>query len=186
MELVAIGCSTGGLQALQTLLGGLAPCPRTAFVAVLHTASASVDLLCQLLARESPMPVMEAEERMPVRPGVLQLAPPGYHLLIGRDRHFALTVDPKVCFVRPSIDVLFESAADAYRANMARVILTGANEDGALGLRCVRRHGGAALVQDPEEAESPAMPRAALATAGADHCLPLAAIAIELNRMCLS
>ncbi|GAA0521710.1 chemotaxis protein CheB [Pigmentiphaga daeguensis] len=186
MELVAIGCSTGGLKALQILLRGLAPCPRTAFVVVIHTASADADSLRRLLARDTPMPVQEAQERAPVLPGVLYVAPPGYHLLIGADHYFYLNVDPKVCFVRPSIDVLFESAADAYRHRMAGVILTGANDDGARGLRCVRQAGGIALVQDPEEAEASGMPEAALSLAGADHCLRLADIASELNRMCLS
>jgi len=186
MDLVAIGCSTGGLRALQVLLRGLAPCPRTAFVVVIHTASADADSLCQLLARDTSMSVQEAQERAPVLPGVLYVAPPGYHLLIGRDQYFYLNVDPKVCFVRPSIDVLFESAADAYRNRMAGVILTGANDDGARGLRCVRRRAGIALVQDPEEAEASSMPEAALSLAGADHCLALAGIASELNRMCLS
>lgn len=185
MELVAIGCSSGGLQALQVLLHNLAPCPLTAFALVIHTASADSDALCHLLARHAPMPVREAEERMPTNPGVLHVAPPGYHLLIGSDRHFSLTVDPKVCFVRPSVDVLFESAADAYRDRMAGVILTGANDDGARGLRRVRQLGGVALVQDPEEAESSTMPQAALSIAGADYCMPLVDIANELNRMCL-
>jgi len=185
MELVAIGCSTGGLRALQVLLRGLAPCPGTAFVVVIHTASADADSLCHLFARHAPMPVLEAVERTPARPGVLHVAPPGYHLLIGSDRHFSLTVDPKVCFVRPSVDVLFESAADTYRDRMAAVILTGANDDGARGLRRVRQLGGVALVQDPEEAESSIMPQAALSIAGADYCMALADIANELNRMCL-
>ncbi|VCU72124.1 Chemotaxis response regulator protein-glutamate methylesterase [Pigmentiphaga humi] len=184
MELVVIGCSTGGLRALQVLLGGLAPCPATAFVAAIHTASADTGLLCELLAPWTSMPVVEAQERTPVRSGTLQLAPPGYHLLIGTDRHFQLSVDPKISFVRPSVTVLLESAAAAYRDRLAGVILTGANDDGAAGLLAVRAHGGLALVQDPLEAQAPAMPQAALDLAGADHCLSLAGLAATLNRIC--
>ena len=113
----------------------------------------------------------------------IHLAPAGYHLLIERDRCFAYSVDEPVHYSRPSIDVLFESAADAYGAGLAGVMLTGASPDGAKGLMRIRQAGGLAIVQDPAEALASAMPQAALDQAGADHCLPLARIAPLLNEL---
>lgn len=185
-ELVAIGCSAGGLYALQVVLGGLAPNLPAAVVIVNHTGSSDVQMICDLLAPYSHLPVVEATERCELRSGVVHVAPSGYHLLIGKDRHFELSLDPKVCFVRPSIDVLFESAADVYGSNLVGVILTGANHDGAQGLQRIRRLGGIGIVQDPTEAQAPVMPQTALELAGADHCLPLARIALQINRLCLS
>jgi two-component system chemotaxis response regulator CheB len=104
--------------------------------------------------------------------------------LVERDATFSLSVDPKICFVRPSIDVLFQSAADAYGPGLAAVVLTGANEDGAAGLKRVRDRGGIGIVQDPAEAEAPEMPAAALMLAGADHVLPLERIPALLNSFC--
>lgn len=183
---VAIGCSAGGLTALERLLGGLLPGLPQAFLVCCHTGSATVDLMCELLVRHAAMPVEEAREREAPCAGVAYVAPSGYHLLVEPDGRFALSVDPRVSFARPSIDVLFASAAEAYGEGLVGVILTGANSDGADGLAAVRARGGLAIVQRPDDAESPAMPQAALERAGADHCLPLAAIAPLLNRICLS
>lgn len=184
VQLVAIGCSAGGLHALQVLLAGLDPGLRAAVVIVSHTASSDVQMMCDLLARHSPLPVIEATERCQARSGVVHVAPSGYHLHIGMAHRFELSLDPKVCFVRPSIDVFFESAADVYRARLAGVVLTGANHDGAQGLQRIRHLGGLAIVQDPAEAEVSVMPRTALEVAGADYCLPLAHIASQINRLC--
>ncbi len=186
MDLVAIGCSSGGLHALQTLLRGLAPSLPAALVVVCHTASEDVSLLCELLARHSTLPVCEASERQTIQPGRVYVAPTNYHLLIDSSQRFLLSVDSKVCFVRPSIDVLFESAADVYGEKMIGVVLTGANHDGAQGLKRIRGQGGLAIVQNPADAEFSTMPQAALEHAGADQCLDLAAIAAEINRICLS
>lgn len=184
VEAIAIGCSAGGLRALQRLLAGLSPRLAVPLLVVCHTGSDDVALLCELLARHSPLPVREARERRPVDSRVVHVAPSGYHLLIERNRSFSLSIDPKVCFVRPAIDVLFESAADAYGAGLVGTILTGANEDGAMGLKRIRGKGGIGIVQEPADAEAPEMPAAALALAGADHVVPLAAIAAVLNRVC--
>jgi two-component system chemotaxis response regulator CheB len=183
---IVIGCSAGGLVALEHLLGGLLPGLPQPFLVCCHTGSSSVELMCELLARHAPMRVEEAREREVPAGGTVYVAPSGYHLLVESDGRFALSVDPRVSFARPSIDVLFASAAEAYGRGLAGVILTGANSDGAAGLAAVRDHGGLAIVQRPDDAESPAMPQAALDRAGADHCLPLAAIAPLLNRICLS
>ena len=183
IELVVVGCSAGGLRALHTLLGGLhARFPRP-IVAVCHTGSDDVSLLCELLARSSPLPVEEATERTSPLPGRVYIAPSGYHLLLGRDGRFALSIDARVGFARPSIDVLFDSAAAACAGRVAAVMLTGANSDGAEGYARVRERGGMGIVQDPADAEVDVMPAAALALAGADHCLPLVEIAPLLNRL---
>jgi two-component system chemotaxis response regulator CheB len=184
IEAVVVGCSAGGLKALHTLLSGLDADLPVPMIIVAHTASDDVGTLCQLLGRSSPLPVEEAQERHLPRPGCIYLAPTGYHLYLEQDGRFALSIDAKVCHVRPSIDVLFESAADAFGPRLAAIVLTGANEDGAAGLVAVRRHGGIAIVQDPEEAEVPAMPAAALAQAGADYCLPLGELAGVVNGLC--
>lgn len=184
-EAIAIGCSTGGLQALKRLLGALDPSMPAGILLCSHSGSPNVDTLCELLARHCPLPVAEAGERQPIRPGVVHLAPPGYHLLVESGRRFALSVDPPEWFSRPSVDVLFSSASEVYGEALVGVVLTGASPDGARGLYSVRRHGGIAIVQEPDDARAPAMPRAALELAGADHCLPLARIAPLLNRLCL-
>lgn len=182
-EAIVIGCSAGGLRALRALIDALDPQLPQAVVVCSHSAGDSAELLCALLSRRGTLPVCEARERSPVRPGTIHVAPAGYHLLIERDRHFALSVDPLVHFSRPAIDVLFESAADAYGPATVGVMLTGANADGAEGLVRIRRAGGLGVVQDPAEAEVPVMPQAALDRAGADHCLPLARIAPLLNAL---
>lgn len=184
-QAIVIGCSAGGLTALESLFAGLDPALPLPIVACCHTGSATVDLMCELLAQHATLPVEEARERSLLRGGVIHVAPSGYHLLVETSRRFALSVDQRVSFARPSIDVLFESAAEAYRGGLIGVVLTGANSDGADGLLHVRQGGGLAIVQQPEDAEVPAMPAAALERAGADYCLPLAAIAPLLNRLCV-
>jgi two-component system chemotaxis response regulator CheB len=184
-QAIVIGCSAGGLTALETLFSALLPNLEQAIVVCCHTGSSTVELMCELLAQHATLPVIEASERASLEAGVIQVAPSGYHLLVETSRRFALSVDERVSYARPSIDVLFESAAEAYREALIGVVLTGANSDGAEGLAWVRRNGGLAIVQDPADAEATAMPTAALEIAGADYCVPLAAIAPLLNRLCL-
>lgn len=184
-RLIVIGCSAGGLHALQIVLGGLNPQLPVPVVVVTHTASADVTLLCDLLRRHTRLPVIEAAERCAPVAGTVHIAPSGYHLLISREGRFELSVDAKVCFVRPSIDVMFVSAASTCGSRLIGVVMTGANHDGADGLAAIRHAGGLAIIQDPAEAEVPVMPQASLDVAGADHCLRLAAIAPLINRICL-
>ncbi|NID16980.1 chemotaxis protein CheB [Luteibacter yeojuensis] len=180
-----MGCSAGGITALQRVLPGLDRRLPAPVVVCCHTGSANVSLLVELIGQVSSLPVIEARERARVEPGTVHVAPSGYHLLVEEDLHFSLSVDAKVSFARPSIDVLFETAADAWRERVVGVLMTGANGDGAHGLASIRRNGGYAVVQDPDEAEAKAMPLAGLRIAGADVCLPLDAIAITLNELCL-
>lgn len=182
---IVMGCSAGGFTALQRVLPLLDPRLSVPVVVCSHTGSADVSLMVELLGQVSSLPLAEARERAPVLGGMVHVAPSGYHLLVEGDLRFSLSVDERVSFARPSIDVLFETAADAWRERVIGVLMTGANSDGAHGLAAIRRAGGHAIVQDPDDAESKAMPLAGLRIAGADACLPLDAIAATLNELCL-
>lgn len=182
---VVLGCSTGGLRALSTLLAALRPDLAVPVIVVCHRSQDDDDaLLVELLSRHSALPVGEAGEREPARPGRVHVAPPGYHLLLEADGRFMLSVDPRVRHVRPSVDVLFASAAEVHGAGLLAAVLTGANDDGADGLLAVRRHRGYAVVQDPAEAEAPQMPQAALKRAGADAVMGLVHLAALINERC--
>ena len=183
VELIALGASAGGIAALMTVLEALPRGFPVPLVVIVHLGENDDNQLAPLLARHSAIAVEEVEDKTPLTPRTVHLAAPGYHLLLERDRSFALSVDPKVCGVRPSVDVLFESVADALPGRAIGVILTGSNQDGARGLKAIRDSGGIAVVQDPADAFAPAMPAAALATAGADHIVPLAGIGPLLVRL---
>ena len=182
-ELVVIGTSYGGLQALSVLLEGVPVDFPAAVVIVQHRSKDSDDTLANLLQERSRLPLREAEDKEAIEPGTVYLAPPDYHTLV-EDRAFSLSVDAPVVFSRPSIDVLFETAADAYGPRAIGVVLTGANADGAAGLRHVKRRGGYAIAQDPSTAAGPAMPRAAIAAVDVDAVLPIEAIAGRLVQLC--
>ena len=173
---VAIGASAGGIDAVFTLLQGLEPPMDAAVIVGLHLPPQHDSQLVQVFGHRTGVPVQEARPRAPVRPGVVYVAPAGYHLLVEQDRTFSLSCDPPVLFSRPSIDVLFESCAEAYGSQLLGMILTGANEDGAAGLAAVKRLGGLAAVQDPAEAAHPTMPAAALQAADPDFALPLSGL----------
>jgi two-component system, chemotaxis family, protein-glutamate methylesterase/glutaminase len=178
-----VGSSAGGLRAVSTLLSGIPADFAAAVVVAQHRSVASSDALARLLQASSPLPVREAEDKDPLTPGQVYLAPPDYHLLVDRNA-LSLSVTDRVQYSRPSIDVLFESAADSYGSHVVAVVLTGANADGAKGLARVHAAGGVTVVQDPETAESAAMPQAALATGAADKVLPLSEIATFLVHLC--
>jgi len=163
IELVAIGASWGGLQAVERVLGAL-PADFGAAVVIAQHRQADADLsrLEQLLGAHCLLDVVEAEDKQPLVPGSVIVAPADYHLLVERGS-VALSVDPPLNYSRPSIDVLFTSAADAYAERVAGVVLTGANADGADGLARIASRGGPAIVQDPATAERREMPDAALA-----------------------
>jgi two-component system chemotaxis response regulator CheB len=180
IEAVVIGCSAGGLDALRRVLGALPTGFPATVIVVAHTAPGGDNLLPSLLAKICRLPVSEAQEREPALPGQVYVAPPNYHLLIEPNRIFALSVDERVCFVRPSIDVLFQSAADAYGERLVGVILTGANSDGAQGLKAIKAAGGFTLVQDPVSAYANTMPKAAIATGAVDKILQLDDLAEEI------
>ena len=160
LGLIVIGVSAGGLKALATLLQGLGP-DFTIPIAIVQHRSRDSDSLALVLQEYTPLRLREIEDKMPIEPGNVYVAPPDYHTLID-DGHFALSVDAPVVYSRPSIDVLFESAADELGERLAGIVLTGANQDGARGLRRIVQRGGRAIVQDPDSAEVGVMPRAAL------------------------
>jgi two-component system chemotaxis response regulator CheB len=179
-EALVIGCSAGGLDALRIVLEALPAGYRLAVIIVSHSSPDGANLLPSLLAKSCRLPVSEAGEREPVLPGHVYVAPPNYHLLIEPNRSFALSVDQRVCFVRPSVDVLFQSAADVYGAGLIGLILTGANNDGAEGIKAIKAAGGLTLVQDPAEAYADVMPKAAIATGAVDKRLSLQALTLEI------
>lgn len=181
-EAVVIGASAGGSAALAQLLPRLPATLLLAIIVVRHLHSSQVGLPFPHQTRDWALPVKEADEKEPVRPGWIYFAPPNYHLLIESDRTFVLSIDERVNYVRPSIDVLFESAADVYGAHLIGVILSGANQDGAVGLRRIKERGGLTVVQDPATAEVALMPQAALAMTQIDYVLPPVEIGVLLAR----
>jgi two-component system chemotaxis response regulator CheB len=184
VRLVAVGCSWGGLAALTTLLGAL-PSDLDAAVVVVQHRGPDESQLGQLLHERSALPVREVDDKDEILPRQVFLGPPGYHLLI-EPGTFALSTDAPVHHARPSLDVLFESAADAYGRDCIGVVLTGASADGAAGLARIAAAGGAALVQDPGTSERHEMPAAALAAAARAISLPLDGIAPAIADLCAS
>jgi two-component system chemotaxis response regulator CheB len=162
VDLVVIGGSAGAVEILGLVASHLTARFAPAMAVVVHMAQDARAMLPQILSAPGRPPMKVAEDKEPVVPGTVYFAPPGYHLLVEVEHTFALSVDEPEHFSRPSINVLFESAADAYQARVAGVILSGANSDGAAGLRAIAEAGGTALVQKPDTADSPAMPQAAL------------------------
>ena len=182
-RLVAIGASAGGFQALSVILGQL-PADFAASIAIVqHRRPDESSLLAELLGQRSNLPVIEPYHGAALQPGHVYIAPADYHLLV-EPGALSLSVDAPVNWSRPSIDVLFESAAGAYGRRSVGVILTGANADGALGAERLAAAGGVLLVQDPATADSPACPSAALARVPAATVLPVGAIAERLVELC--
>ncbi|MCU0548247.1 MAG: chemotaxis protein CheB [Leptolyngbya sp. Prado105] len=178
-----MGTSLGGLSALQTMLKGVPEHFTAAIAIVQHRDRGSTEMLSRILQQESVLPVLEVEDKEPICPSSVYLAPPDYHLLV-ESECFSLSVDPPVAFSRPAIDVLFESAAKAHRQRVVGVILTGANQDGAAGLAAIKANGGTAIVQDPRTAECPIMPEAALSRSQVDYVVPLHQISSILVTLC--
>lgn len=181
IRLIVIGASAGALQALSAILPELPADFPVPVLIVVHVPADRDNMIAPLFQAKCAMTVREAEDKEPAQPGVIHFAPPGYHLLVEADGTLSLSTEEEVLYSRPSIDVLFESAADAFGPDAMGVILTGANPDGAAGLRAIAAAGGMALVEDPAAAYAPAMPQAALAACPAAHVLPLGEIAAFLR-----
>lgn len=159
---VIIGASAGALEALSAILPGLpAAYPYPIFV-VVHLPPSKRSVLAEIFDKKCRLRAIEAEDKEPVEAGVIYFAPPNYHLLLEGRTHVALSNEEEVFFSRPSIDVAFESAADAWGDGLTAIVLTGANQDGARGLQSVIRSGGTAIVQLPDNAYARAMPDAAI------------------------
>jgi two-component system chemotaxis response regulator CheB len=175
-DLLCIGASWGGLNAVGRVLSDLPPELDLPIAIAQHRhRDAPAEMLAELLGTKAKRPVLDVEDKMPIEAGHVYIAPPNYHLLVERDS-FALSVDEHIQFARPSIDVLFETAANAYGAGVIGIILTGANADGAHGLARIKNAGGVAVIQDPLGATRRTMPDAAIAATVADAILPLEAI----------
>jgi two-component system chemotaxis response regulator CheB len=184
-EVVVIGTSLGGLEAVATLLGALPGGFRLPVVIAQHRAVAAPGDgdLASMWRRHTALTVGDAEDKAPLVPGHVYIAPADYHLLIEARGLFALSTEAPVQWARPSIDVLFESAADVYGEAVIGVVLTGASADGSRGIRAIRAAGGCALVQDPAGAECDVMPRAALAATPVNHVLGLREIGRVLGAL---
>jgi len=172
-EAIVIGVSSGGMNAMKTIFSLLPANFSTPIVIVQHIGSHSENVWIQLLNDKSKLEIKEADEKEIIEKGKVYIAPANYHLLIERDKTFSLTIDEKVNFARPSIDVLFESAAEAYQNKLIGVILTGSNNDGTKGIRRIKDYGGLTIVQDPDTAESGFMPASVIASFLPDYVLPL-------------
>jgi two-component system chemotaxis response regulator CheB len=176
IEALVIGGSAGGVDALLALLPALPAGFALPVVCILHLPPDRHSRLAELFDERAALPVVEALDKMPIEPGTVYFAGSGYHLSVERDLTFSLSCEPPVHFARPSIDVLMASCAEAWGAGLAGVLVSGANQDGAEGMEQIRRHGGLAIVQDPLEAQAPAMPSHAIARGAAHLVLPLAEI----------
>lgn len=182
ISIVVVGASWGGLAALSRLVSGLPGDLPVPLAVVQHRGRHADNLLASLLQDATSLRVVDVEDKEPLEPGCVYLAPANYHMLVDAG-HLTLTLDPMVRFSRPSIDVTFVSAADAYPGATLGVVLTGANDDGSRGLRHIVNRGGKAIVQDPETAESPTMPAAARAAVPEAVVLPLAKISARIIEM---
>ncbi len=177
IEAVVIGTSAGGVEALSVVLPALPAGVCAPVFAVLHLPRERPSLLADIFAAKCRVPVREAVDKDPIEPGTIYFAPPDYHLLIEEGPAIALSADEPVHHSRPSVDVLFESAAEVFGPGLLAILLTGGNQDGAAGLAAVGDAGGVTVVQDPAEAQAPMMVEAALARGPIDYQLRLEAIA---------
>ena len=184
-ELICVGASWGGFEAFRRLLTDIPADVDVPIVLAQHRHPDSAGAaLAELLSLRTQRRIVDAEDKMPIERNLVYLAPPDYHLLV-QPGSFALSLDARVQWARPSIDVLFESAAYAYGPGAIGIILTGANEDGAAGLAAIKQHGGVAIVQDPAGATRRAMPEAAIAATVADAILPLDEIGKFVYGLCM-
>jgi two-component system chemotaxis response regulator CheB len=182
-QIIVIGGSAGAMAALSKLLPVFPAGYPLPIVIAQHLHPWQDDYHLEHFGDQCALTVKEAADKESVEAGTIYFAPPNYHLLINDDKTFSLSIDDKVNYARPSIDVLFESAVDVYAPWLVGVILTGANNDGAEGLRLIKESGGVTIVQDPQTAESAYMPKAALAATKVDYVLPLPEIGELLLEM---
>lgn len=179
-EIVALAASAGGLQALSQVLSGLPADFPAPIVVVQHLDPRHRSLMAEILGRRTKLRVQQAQDKDTLEPGVVYIAPPGYHLLVNRGGTLSLSHSELVHFVRPSADLLFESVAASYKDRAIAVQLTGTGRDGAMGIEAVKKMGGTTIAQDEKNAEYSGMPSAAIATHKVDFVLPLDEIASAL------
>lgn len=183
VEAIVMGVSAGAVEALTKLLPTLRPGFRLPIAIVVHVPADRRSAMAELFRAKCALDVREAEDKEALTPGTIYFAPPDYHLLVEADRTFSLSCDAPVLFSRPSIDVLFESAADAFGPRLIGIVLTGANADGARGLKAIIDAGGQGIVQTPSSAFASAMPEAALGISPSAISMTLEAIAAYLAQI---
>lgn len=183
LDAIVIGGSAGALEALAVILPALPADFPLPVLLVIHIPPNKPSYLVEVLGRSTQLSVKEAEDKEPLCAGTLYVAPPSYHLLVERQRILSLSVDEPIHFSRPSIDVLFESAAEAYGAALLGLLLTGANADGARGIARIKEAGGVTMVQAPQTSSSPEMPEAALRLTRVDHVLPPLELGVLLSAL---
>jgi two-component system chemotaxis response regulator CheB len=186
VDAVVVGASAGGVEALLKIFRTLPRGYRLPILTVLHVPDQRRSHLAEVFAQNLKIPVKEADDKETIAPGTLYFAGPGYHLSVESDFSLSLSQEERVFHSRPSIDVLFESAADAFGERLAGVLLTGANNDGARGMARISEYGGLTVVQDPAQALARTMPDAALALHTPDFLLPLpdiGSLLVELERI---
>ncbi|MDD4972714.1 MAG: chemotaxis protein CheB [Bacteriovorax sp.] len=183
IEAVVIGTSAGGIEALEKILSVLSESYPLPIIIVLHLPAGKPSLLPEVFKHKVKLKVKEAAEKESIKPGIIYFAPPGHHLIIEKNKTFSLTLDEPILFSRPSIDVLFKSAAQTFGESLLGILLTGASEDGAMGLKNIKENGGLVIVQNPTSAEIPVMPAAGLPYASPDCVLSLDQIADFLQNL---
>ncbi|MBA1228742.1 chemotaxis protein CheB [Pseudomonas viridiflava] len=186
VEAIVVGASAGGVEALLRIFSGLRPGFSLPILTVLHLPDDRRSQLASVFQNRLSIPVKEADDKETIVPGTLYFAPSGYHLSIEADRTLSLSQEDRVFYSRPSIDILFDSASDAYGERLAGVLLTGANNDGAQGLLQIKKYRGFTVIQDPRQAQASTMPEAALALQSPDYLLSLDEIGqllVELERI---
>lgn len=180
---VVIGGSTGSIDVLLQVLPTLTPPLTYVCIIVLHRRNTADSTLAHLFSLKTNIPVREVDDKEPIQPGIIYLAPADYHVLIEHDRTFALDDSEKVHYSRPSIDVTFESAADVFGSSLVGILLSGANADGTAGLKAIKRKGGMLVIQQPETAQATMMPQQAILNTQVDYILDIKEIGTLLNNL---
>lgn len=170
---VVVGLSSGGMGALKELFAGLPKNFSLPVIVVQHISPRSDGEWIEIMDQKYAIRIKEAEEKEKIRSGTVYLAPPNYHLLVEKNETFSLSIDERVSYARPAIDVLFDTAVEAYKEKLVGIVMTGSNHDGAMGLKKINRCGGLSIVQNPQSAFSSYMPQEAIRSCAPDHILDL-------------
>lgn len=182
-KVVAIGTSAGGMEALKNIFTELKDDFKLPIIIVQHVSPSSINYLSEYLKKFTKLNIKEADEKEKILSGTVYIAPPNYHMLVELDESISFTIDSRVSYARPSIDVMLESAAYCYREKLIGVILTGANFDGAHGMKLINELGGFTIVQNPKEAEVDSMPSAAIKSCVIDFVGNLHEIVQKLHEL---
>lgn len=182
-EAVVVGASAGGLNAFEKIFSKLSEDFSLPIFVVQHLLESDDSYLAKHLCQMTRLAAVEVVDKQPIKPGMIYVSPPGYHMLIENKQCLALSSEERVNYSRPSIDLLFSSAAKAYRDKLVGILLTGANNDGAEGLAAIKANGGAVIVQEPKTAAAPIMPQAGIDACEVDHIYALEKIANWLNSL---